>query len=126
MKKEIIGGLGENKIIEDIGDNGNADISQRDETSNSEIEQKPKPTKGKAQVSRQSGMKRVLSDKQKETLAKGRESRDVKRKERITEKQRQEEEQKREKEGEKKCSRVKNQVDLFLLKLISVVVGHNP
>jgi hypothetical protein len=40
--------------------------------------------------------KKALTDKQKETLAKGRELRDQKRKERIAEKQRQEEEQKRE------------------------------
>lgn len=40
--------------------------------------------------------KKVLTEKQKETLAKGRELRDQKRKDRIAEKQRQEEEQKRE------------------------------
>lgn len=64
---------------EKLGDLGNSSTDDN-------IEKKPVVPK----------VKKVLTDKQKETLAKGRELRDLKRKERIAEKQRQEEEQKRE------------------------------
>ena len=60
------------------------------ESSDSEIEVKPKATPSNSRVGAQP-QKRVLSDKQKETLVKGREKRDALRRERLAEKQKQEE-----------------------------------
>lgn len=65
----------DNDKVEDLG-----------KSTDDEIEQKPVAPKPK----------KVLTERQKETLAKGRELRDQKRKERIAEKQKQEEEHKRE------------------------------
>ena len=74
----------ENDKVQALGKN-----DESDESSSSEIEQKPKAVKPK----------KVLTDKQKETLAKGREKRDALRRENIAKKQLEEEEKKKQLEN---------------------------
>ena len=74
----------ENQKVQDLGK-----TEDNDDSSSSEIEQKPKQVKPK----------KILSEKQKETLAKGREKRDVLRRENIEKKKMEEEEKKKELEN---------------------------